>query len=89
MKRTMESGMFMSFAIGLGVGAIAGLFFAPMSGEKLREGIANGAADGLDQVRSAGKRLGKRTQEIVDLASTRINDAVEAGENAYASAKKI
>jgi hypothetical protein len=58
-----------------------------MSGEKLREEIANGAADGLDQVRSAGRKIGKRTQALVDRASTEINDAMEAGENAYTNAK--
>ena len=87
MGRNVESGIFMSFAIGLGIGAIAALFFAPMSGEKLREEIANGAADGLDQVRSAGKKIGRRTQALVDRASAGISDAVEAGENAYADAK--
>jgi gas vesicle protein len=87
MSRNVESGIFISFAIGLGIGAIAALFFAPMSGEKLREEIANGAADGLDQVRSAGRKIGKRTQALVDRASTEINDAMEAGENAYTNAK--
>ncbi len=87
MGRNVESGIFMSFAIGLGIGAIAALFFAPMSGEKLREEIANGAADGLDQVRSAGKKISRRTQALVDRASAGISDAVEAGENAYTDAK--
>jgi gas vesicle protein len=87
MSRNVESGIFISFAIGLGIGAIAALFFAPISGEKLREEIANGAADGLDQVRSAGRKIGKRTQALVDRASTEINDAMEAGENAYTNAK--
>jgi gas vesicle protein len=60
MRRTIGPGVFVSFAIGLAVGAVAGLFFAPNSGEQLREEIAQGAADGLDQVRSAGKKIGKR-----------------------------
>jgi gas vesicle protein len=88
MRRTIGPGVFVSFAIGLAVGAVAGLLFAPKSGEQLREEIAQGAADGLDQVRSAGKKIGKRAQVLVDQASSEINDAVEAGENAYTNAKK-
>jgi gas vesicle protein len=88
MRRIIGTGIFVSFAIGLGVGAVAGLLFAPKSGEQLREEIANGAADGLEQVRSAGKKIGERAQALVDRASTEINDAVEAGENAYTNAKK-
>jgi gas vesicle protein len=88
MRRAIGPGVFVSFAIGLGVGAVAGLFFTSKSGEKLREEISQGAADGLDQVRSAGKKIGKRAQVLVDQASSEINDAVEAGENAYTNAKK-
>jgi gas vesicle protein len=88
MKRTTGTEIFASFALGLGVGAVAGLFFAPKSGEQLREDIANGAVDGLNQVRSAGKKIGKRAQVLVDRASGEISDAVEAGENAYTNAKK-
>jgi gas vesicle protein len=88
MRRTIGLGLFVSFAIGLGVGAVAGLFFAPKSGEQLREAIAQGATDGLDQVRSAGKKIGKRAQVLVDQASSEVNAAVEAGENAYTNAKK-
>jgi gas vesicle protein len=87
MRRTIGPGTFVSFAIGMSVGVVAGLFFAPKSGEQLREQIANGAADGLDQVRTVGKKIGKRAQALVDRANTEINDAVEAGENAYSHAK--
>ena len=87
MRRTIGPGIFLSFAIGLTVGVVAGLFFASKSGEELREQIANGAADGLDQVRSGGKKIGKRLQVLVDRANTEINNAVEAGENAYTHAK--
>jgi gas vesicle protein len=71
------------------VGAVAGLFFAPKSGEQLREEIVNGAIDGLNQVRSAGKKIGKRAQVLVDRASDEISDAVEAGENAIPMQKRM
>lgn len=87
MKQNIGSGIFVGFAIGLGVGAIAGLFFAPKSGEQLRDEIARQATDGLHQVRSAGKKIGKQAQTLMDQANNEINNAVDAGQNAYTDAK--
>lgn len=89
MRRTVGPGIVVSFAIGLGVGAAAGLLFAPKSGEQLREDISHGAADGLAQVRGTGRKIGKGAQTLVDRANSEINDAVVAGENAYTNAKKV
>jgi gas vesicle protein len=88
MRRTIGPGIFVSFAIGLGVGTVAGLLFAPKPGELLREEIARGAAARLDQVRSTNRKIGKRAQTLVDRANSEINDAVEAGEKAYSNAKE-
>jgi hypothetical protein len=42
----------------------------------------------LDQVRSTGRKIGKRAQTLVDRANSEIKDAVEAGEKAYNNAKE-
>ena len=86
MRQTIEPGIFVSFAVGLGVGAVAGLFFSPKRREQLREEIT---ADGLDQVRSASGKVEKRAHALADRASSEINGAVEAGEKAYSNAKKV
>jgi gas vesicle protein len=88
MKDNRGAGRFVTFAVGLGVGTVAALLFAPKAGEDLRDEIAEGATDRMNQARSAVRKIGKRTQAFVDQANNQINDAVEAGESAYNNAKK-
>lgn len=87
MRQTIGPGIFVSFAVGLG--AVAGLFFAPKRREQLREEITQEAADGLDQARSASGKVEKRAHALADRASSEINGAVETGEKAYSNAKKV
>jgi gas vesicle protein len=71
-----------TFVLGLGAGAVTALLLAPKAGEELRGDIA----DGVNQARNTVKKIGRRAQSIVDDANDRLQDAVEAGENAYATA---
>jgi gas vesicle protein len=75
-----------TFVLGLGVGAVAALLLAPKAGDELRGDIADGVNDRVNQARTGVKKIGKRAQSIVDDANDRLQDAVEAGENAYAAA---
>jgi gas vesicle protein len=77
-----------SFILGVSVGVVTALLFAPKAGEELRADIAAGVSDGVDQVRSAGKDLNRRAQKIVALAQDHVQDAIEAGQAAYSQAKK-
>lgn len=77
-----------SFILGAGVGAVATLFFAPKAGAELRDDIAERVTDGVSQISSTGKNLKHRAQKIVDLAKDHVQDAIEAGDNAYSRAKK-
>ena len=78
--------------MGAGVGAVAALLLAPKAGEELRGDIAAGVSDGVDQVRAqvrgTGKDLKRSAQKIVTLAQDQVQDAVEAGQEAYDQAKK-
>jgi len=75
-----------TFLFGLGVGAVAALLLAPKAGDELRGDIADGVNDRVNQARNTVKKIGKRAQSVVDDANDRLQDAVEAGENAYAAA---
>src|ERR1039457_1845219 len=79
---------FLTLVLGAGAGAVIALLLAPKAGEKLRDDIADGVSDGVNRVRSTGKDLKRRTQKIVALAQDQVQDAVEAGQEAYSQAKK-
>lgn len=56
------------FAAGVVVGASAGLLFAPTSGSKLRENIANLVSGQVDKLASIFKPATKRVEELVQEA---------------------
>ena len=91
MKRNGMPGTILPFAVGLGVGAAVALLFAPKAGEELRNDISEGVNDGVNQIRSTGKELKRKVQRLADTAQDqvdRVQDAIEAGENAYSQAAK-
>jgi len=76
-----------AFAIGLGVGAILGLVFAPQSGEDTRALLREKAQDGIDEAVARGKKVARRAQAAADSAREFVNNATEAGEGAYRAAR--
>jgi gas vesicle protein len=80
-------GTILTFVLGVSVGAAAALLFAPKAGEELREDIAEGVSDGINQVRSTGKDLKRRAQKVVALAQDHVHAALDAGQDAYKSSK--
>jgi gas vesicle protein len=68
-----------AFAIGLGVGAIVGMMWAPKSGEETRALLREKAAQ--------GKKVARRAQRATDSAKEFVNEAVDAGQNAYREAR--
>ena len=87
MARDHKAGTLLTFALGAAVGAVAALLLAPKAGEELRGDIAAGVSDGVNQVRGTGKDLKRRTQKTVALAQDHVQDAIEAGQQAYSQAK--
>ncbi len=76
------------FALGAGAGAVVALLFAAKSGDELRGDIAHEISDEVDHVRHSGKNLKRRAHKTAELAQDQLQDAVEAGEEAYNRAKK-
>jgi gas vesicle protein len=76
-------GMFVTFTLGVGVGAVAALLLAPKAGRDLRNEIADGATDGVNQARRTAKKIGNQAQKVVDETADQINEAVAAGGAAY------
>ena len=81
------SSKFTTFVVGVGIGALVGLLFAPASGKKTRNYIAGTVKHGLDDVASTGKRWSRRAQETVDDVKAKVAGVVEAGQNAYRTAR--
>ena len=70
-----------AFAIGLGVGAIVGMMWAPQSGEETRALLREKAQDGIDEAVAQGRRVARKAQKATDSAKELVNDAVDAGQN--------
>ena len=88
MTRDHKVGTILTFALGAGVGAAAALLLAPKTGEELRSEIVAGAAHGADHLRGASKDLKRKAQQVVAQAQNHVQDAMEAGQDAYSQAKK-
>jgi gas vesicle protein len=81
------SNKFTTFVVGVGIGALVGLLFAPASGKKTRNYITRTAKQGLDDAASTGKRWSRRAQETVDDVKASVAGVVEAGQKAYRTAR--
>lgn len=78
------------FLVGLGVGALVGVLFAPKSGEETRELLSQKADEGRDYAQRKARELRERADELIergkDVASRKrdsLSAAVEAGREAY------
>jgi gas vesicle protein len=78
------------FLVGLGVGALVGVLFAPKTGEETRELLSKKADEGRDYAQRKARELRERADEIIekgkDVAGRKkdsIAAAVEAGREAY------
>ena len=88
MSRGDATGTIFTFILGVSVGALAALLLAPKAGEELRADIAAGFSDGVNQLRTTGKDLNRKAKKIVVLAQDDLQDAIEAGQDAFRQAKK-
>jgi gas vesicle protein len=76
-----------AFAIGLGVGAIVSMTWAPKSGEQTRALLREKARDGIDEAVAQGKKVARGARRATDTANEFINQAVDAGQSAYREAR--
>ena len=78
------------FLVGLGIGALVGILFAPKSGEETREYLSSKAEEGRDyaqkkarELRERADDLLQRSKEVVGRQKEAISSAVEAGKETY------
>jgi len=84
------------FLVGLGIGALIGILFAPKSGEETREYLSSKADEGREyaqrkarELRERAEDLIERSKEIMARQKDAVNQAVDAGKEAYKREAKI
>jgi len=78
------------FLVGLGIGALVGVLFAPKSGEETREYLSKRADEGRDFAQRKARELRERADDLIErgkeVASRQketISAAVEGAREAY------
>jgi gas vesicle protein len=78
------------FLVGVGIGALLGVLFAPKSGEETRDYLAKRADEGKEYAQKRAKELRERADELIergkDVAARKRDSlaaAVEAGREAF------
>jgi gas vesicle protein len=67
------------FLAGLGVGALAGILYAPKSGRETREQIASGAREGTEYLRTRTQQAAERVGTLVDRGKEQAGEFVDRG----------
>ena len=78
------------FLVGLGIGALIGVLFAPKSGEDTREYLTQKAEEGREYAQKKARELRERAEDLVDRGKQvavrqkeSLSAAVDAGREAY------
>jgi len=78
------------FLVGLGIGALVGVLFAPKAGEETRDYLSKKAEEGKEYAQRKARELRERAEDLVErgkqAASKQkdsLNAAVDAGRDAY------
>jgi gas vesicle protein len=78
------------FLVGLGVGSLIGILFAPKSGEETREYLSQKVNEGREQAQMKARELRVRAEDLVERGKEvfsqekgRIAEAVQEGRETY------
>jgi len=78
------------FLVGLGIGALIGIIFAPKSGEETREFLSQKAEEGKEYAQKKARELRERAEDLVERGKhvamrqkETLSAAVDAGREAY------
>jgi gas vesicle protein len=78
------------FMVGLGIGALIGILFAPKSGEETREYLSSRADEGREYAQRKAKELRERAEDLIERSKEimarqkdAISNAVDAGKETY------
>lgn len=84
------------FMVGLGIGALIGILFAPKSGEETREYLSSKAEEGRDYAQKKARELRERAEDLIERSKEimarqkdAISTAVDAGKETYKREAKI
>ena len=87
-QNTIPKGSY--FLVGLGIGSLVGVLFAPKSGEETREYLSLRADEGREYAQRKARELRERAEDLVERskqAASRqketLSAAVDAGRDAY------
>jgi gas vesicle protein len=85
-----DSNSFVWFLAGLGIGAIAGVLYAPRAGEETRQVLRSRAEEGREFVRQRAQQAreqatgwAERGREVLGQQKEQFRSAYEAGRQAY------
>jgi gas vesicle protein len=88
-----DSNSFLWFLAGLGIGAIAGVLYAPRSGDETRQALRSRAEEGQAFVRDRARQAREqaatwadRGREVLNQQKEQFRSAYEAGRQAYQEA---
>jgi gas vesicle protein len=89
----MDKNGLSSFLLGLGVGVAIGMLFAPKSGEETRQLIKDKAGEGGEYLKQRGSEIKEtatgwvdKGREAMNRQKENLNEAMEAGKQAYRDA---
>jgi gas vesicle protein len=78
------------FLVGLGIGALVGILFAPKSGDETREYLTGKADEGRDYAQKKARELRERAEDLIERSKEimakqkdAITSAVDAGKDTY------
>jgi gas vesicle protein len=69
------------FLVGIGVGTVISLLFAPVAGEDLREQLASSAREGAENAKERSRRAAETFKDFADRGREKINDVVDKGQD--------
>ena len=67
------------FLAGLGVGALAGILYAPKSGKETRDELAHNAREGTEYLRTRGRQVAEQVGTMVDRGKEQVGEYVDRG----------
>jgi gas vesicle protein len=78
------------FLVGMGIGALLGILFAPKSGEETREYLSTRADEGREYAQSKARELRERAEDLIERSKEimsrqkdALSSAVDAGKETY------
>jgi len=74
--------------VGVAIGGVLGLLFAPKTGEELRSDIKGKAEEAIDRLNDASTELATRAKELADRTRDSLSSSVEVGKDAYQKTKE-